>query len=157
MAQHSAGILLFRWLPHLEVLIGHMGGPFWAGKDTAAWSIPKGAIELGEEPLAAALREFSEELGRSAPAGTYDLLGDFIQRSGKVVTVFCAEGDFDADEIVSGTFAMEWPPRSGHFAEFAEIDEARWMTVAEARPRLVVGQAPVLDALSRYLGRPDSG
>ncbi len=149
MPRRSAGLLLWRVGPDgLEVLIGHMGGPFWARKDDGAWSIPKGEYDDGEDPLAAALREFAEELGAPPPEGVDVPLGEFRQSNGKVVTVFAREGDFDASAIMSNTFEMEWPPRSGRTASFPEIDRAAWMALDAARPKLVKGQVPALDALS---------
>ena len=145
----SSGLLLHRAGPDgREVLIAHMGGPFWAKKDEGAWSIPKGERDPGEESLAVALREFAEEMGRPAPDGPTELLGDFRQSNGKVVTVFARQADFDASEIRSNTFEMEWPPRSGRTASFPEVDRAAWMTLDAARPKLVKGQVPALDALA---------
>ena len=144
----SAGLLLYRRTDAgLEVLVAHMGGPFWTGKDERAWSIPKGEYVLGEDPLGAARREFEEELGQPAPDVDYRLLGEFRQRSGKVVTVFAAEADLDIGTVTSNTFPLEWPPRSGRIVEFPEIDDARWVPVEDARTKLVVGQVPALDAL----------
>ena len=126
-----------------------MGGPLWAGKDDAAWSIPKGIYDDPEGPLDAAIREWQEELGLPVPVATADLvpLGDARQRSGKVVTVWTAEGDLDPETIVPGTFTMVWPPRSGTTAEFPEIDRVEWCTVPIARRRLVSGQRVFLDRL----------
>ena len=154
----SAGILLYRRTSPagLEVWIGHMGGPYWAGKDTHAWSIPKGEHPPEEEPLAAALREFAEEMGTPAPATDYVLLGSFRQSSKKTVTVFTAEADFAPEQIVSNTFALEWPPRSGTVREYPEIDDAGWYPEPVARTKLVKGQLPVLDALNRLLQGHDS-
>jgi predicted NUDIX family NTP pyrophosphohydrolase len=144
----SAGLLLYRRTPgSLEVLIAHMGGPFWTGKDARAWSLPKGEYELGDDPLEVAKREFEEELGMPAPDVAWRPLGEFRQRSGKVVTVFAAEGDLAVDVITSNTFPLEWPPRSGRIVEFPEIDEARWVAVDVAREKLVAGQVAALDAL----------
>lgn len=153
MTVRSAGILLYRrsGASEVEVWIGHMGGPFWAGKDAHAWSVPKGEYGPDEEPLAAALREFAEEIGTPAPAAGYFRLGDFRQPSGKVVTVFAAESDFAPDRIISNTFALEWPRGSGKITSFPEIDDAAWITESSARGKLVKGQVPVLDALSRHL------
>lgn len=151
MAETSAGILLYRRSPRLEVLLGHMGGPFWRGKDTAAWSIPKGVF-TDEEPLAAALREFAEEVGRPAPEVEYRELGAFRYASGKLVHVFAGESDFDASRLDSNTFELEWPPRSGRRQSFPELDAAGWFTPDDARERLVKGQRPVLDALARLVG-----
>jgi len=149
MPRRSAGLLLWRRGPQgVEVLIGHMGGPFWARKDERAWSIPKGEYAEGDDPLAAALREFAEEMGRPAAGGPVTPLGEFRQSGGKVVTVFAREGDFDATRIVSNHFTVEWPPRSGRFRSFPEIDRAEWMALDAARPKLVSGQVPALDKLA---------
>ena len=151
MAETSAGILLYRRMPGLEVFLGHMGGPFWRGKDAAAWSIPKGTFTEEEEPLAAARREFAEEIGRPAPEVDYRELGAFRYSSGKLVWVFAGESDFDPSEIRSNTFEIEWPPRSGRRQEFPEIDAAGWFTLDAARERLVKGQRAALDALARVV------
>ena len=148
MAGRSAGLLLYRRTGDgLEVLIAHMGGPFWARRDEGAWSIPKGEHEEDEEPRAAALREFEEELGTPPPAGPTTDLGEFRQSAGKRITVFAREGDLDASDVRGNTFEMEWPPGSGRMRSFPEIDRAEWMTPDRARTRLVRGQAPAIDAL----------
>jgi predicted NUDIX family NTP pyrophosphohydrolase len=134
-----------------EVLIGHMGGPFWAKKDEAAWSIPKGEYADGEEPLAAARREFEEELGSPPPEGETLALGEVRQSSGKRVTAWAVEGDFDASEIHSNSFEMEWPPRSGRTELFPEIDRAEWVDLPTARRKLVKGQVALVDELERAL------
>ena len=153
MAVLSAGILLYRQTDAAEpeVWIAHMGGPFWARKDAAAWSIPKGEYQPGEDPFEAARREFVEEIGVPAPEADYQLLGEFRQPSGKVVTVFAAEADLAVRQVVSNTFELEWPKGSGQLREFAEVDDARWVTLAEARVKLVRGQLPVLEALVELL------
>ena len=153
----SAGLLLYRGSPAPEVFIAHMGGPFWARKQAAAWTIPKGELDDDEEPLRAALREFAEEIGTAAPDVAYDDLGVFRYASGKHVHVFAGSApDFAIDELRSNTFEIEWPPRSGRRASFPEVDEARWVAVDEARELLVAGQRPVLDAIGPLLGeRPD--
>jgi predicted NUDIX family NTP pyrophosphohydrolase len=144
----SAGILLYRFRDGgLEVWIAHMGGPFWAKKDAAAWSIPKGEYSPDEPALVAAKREFEEEIGASPPDADYELLGEFTQASGKVVVAFVAEADFSVDKVMSNTFPLEWPPRSGRIQEFPEIDDAAWLTLPDARAKLVKGQLPLLDAL----------
>ncbi|WHP59797.1 NUDIX domain-containing protein [Arthrobacter sp. KFRI-F3372] len=145
----SAGILLYRRAAPggFEVWIAHMGGPFWARKDAHAWSIPKGEYGEDEDPLTAALREFAEEMGTPAPAADYRLLGAFRQPSGKVITVFTAEQDFQPERIASNTFPLEWPKGSGRIQDYPEIDDARWFPEPEARLKLVKGQLPVLDAL----------
>jgi len=149
----SAGILLYRVTDAAEpeVWIAHMGGPFWARKDAAAWSIPKGEYRQGEDPFEAARREFAEEIGVPAPAADYLLLGEFRQPSGKVVTAFAAEADLAVSEVVSNTFELEWPTGSGRLRAFPEVDDARWVGLAEARVKLVRGQVPVLDALAAVL------
>jgi predicted NUDIX family NTP pyrophosphohydrolase len=150
----SAGILLYRLRPAgPEVLLGHMGGPFWARKDDGAWSIPKGEHGPDEEPLAVARREFEEELGSPVPADELVPLGDVRVTSGKVLTVWAAEGDLDASATRSNTFELEWPPRSGRVQEFPEIDRADWFGLDEARPKLVKGQVPFLDRLRDAVAR----
>jgi predicted NUDIX family NTP pyrophosphohydrolase len=153
MGKRTAGLLLHRrGAAGVEVLLGHMGGPFWARKDEGAWSIPKGEMDDGEDPLTAALREFHEEMGSPAPEGPTLALGEFRQSAGKRITVFAREGDLDAAAIVSNDFALEWPPRSGRTALFPEIDRAEWMTPERARTKLVRGQIPAVDALLDLLG-----
>ncbi len=149
-AKRSAGILLHRRSGDgaLEVLLVHPGGPFWAKKDLGAWSIPKGEYEDGEDALAAARREFAEELGSPAADGELVALGEVCQKSGKVVTAWALEGDIDADAVTSNTFTMEWPPRSGRTREFPEVDRAAWFGLDEARERILPAQAPLLDRLA---------
>lgn len=151
MSVRSAGILLWRSAGDgIEVLIAHMGGPFWAGKDAAAWSIPKGEYSEDEEPLAAAQREFAEELGIAVPVPTELLtpLGELRQPSGKRLTVWAGEGDLDVAAIRPGTFMMPWPRGSDTLAEFPEIDRAEWCSPPVARDRLTKGQRPFLDRLA---------
>jgi predicted NUDIX family NTP pyrophosphohydrolase len=135
----------------VEVLIGHMGGPFWARKDDAAWSIPKGEHGPDEDPFAVALREFEEETGSPVPASDLVPLGSVRQSGGKVLTVWAAEGDLDADATTSNTFELEWPPRSGRMQEFPEIDRTAWVPLDVARTKLVKGQVPLLDRLPAEL------
>lgn len=158
MTVRSAGILLYRWDPaaQLEVWIAHMGGPFWARKDSHAWSIPKGEYTEDEDPLMAARREFAEEMGTPAPPADYMDLGTFRQPSGKVITAFAAEWDFQPDGIVSNTFPLEWPKGSGIINQYPEIDDARWFSEPEARTKLVKGQLPILDALVQRLRDGDA-
>lgn len=146
---HSAGLLLFRRTPTgIEVLLGHMGGPYFARKDAGGWSIPKGLYEADEAPLAAARREFEEELGAPPPeSGPPIELGVVRQRSGKLVTAWAIEADFDAANIVSNTFELEWPPKSGRTQSFPEIDRAAWFDVETARVKMVGGQQELLDRL----------
>ena len=153
MPTTSAGILLYRLGNAPDVLIAHMGGPFWAGKDAGAWSIPKGEYDEGDEPaLDAATREFREELGIDPPDGPYAELGTFAYSSGKRVTVFVSDGSaLSLDGVVFGEFELEWPPRSGRMASFPEVDRVEWMTMDAARERLVKGQRPAIDALAEHL------
>lgn len=154
MTARSAGLLLYRRNgAGVQVLLGHMGGPYWQRKDAAAWSIPKGEYEPDEDALAAARREFEEELGVPAPDGVpYLPLGEVVQRGGKLVTAWAAEADLDVDNVVSNTFEMEWPPRSGRRQEFPEIDRAEWFSLPVARLKIVQGQLPLLDRLAEQLG-----
>jgi predicted NUDIX family NTP pyrophosphohydrolase len=156
--QLSAGLLLYRRGHHgdeiiFEVLLGHMGGPFWARKDEGAWSIPKGEYGPGEDPFDAAKREFEEELGSAPPVVDYRELGSISQSGGKLVTVWAAESDFDAAAAVSNTFELEWPPRSGRLQSFPEIDRAGWFMAEVARSKLVKGQRPLIDRLEEVLGK----
>jgi predicted NUDIX family NTP pyrophosphohydrolase len=144
----SSGILLFRREPELQVLLGHMGGPFWAKKDEHAWSIPKGEHGPDEDAETAARREFAEEVGSPAPA---DLLPLGVVKGSKTLTAWAAEGDLDAAAVVSNTFSLEWPPRSGRVQEFPEVDRAEWFDLATARTKLVKGQLPFLDRLADAL------
>jgi predicted NUDIX family NTP pyrophosphohydrolase len=148
----SAGLLLFRRREGtLEVLIAHMGGPFWARKDAGAWSIIKGQYEPPEEPLDAARREFAEETGSPPPTGGELALGDVVQGSGKRVTAWAIESDFDPASITSQTFTVEWPPRSGQMQEFPEIDRAEWFDAETAKGKLVRAQAAFVDRLADRL------
>jgi predicted NUDIX family NTP pyrophosphohydrolase len=152
MKKRSAGILMYRRPgPGLEVLLVHPGGPFWAKKDLGAWSIPKGEFEEGEEPLAAAKREFCEELG-SEPDGAFVQgafldLGKLVQPSRKEVIAWAVEGDFPVAELRSNTFEMEWPPKSGMRMRFPEVDRAEWFSPDEARRKILPGQAGFIDRL----------
>lgn len=147
MPRRSAGILLYRLKDGApEVLLVHPGGPYWAKREDGAWSMPKGEISPGEEPLAAARREFEEETG-FYPAGDVIPLGSFRQPGGKTVLAWAALGDLDADDIRSGTFTLEWPPRSGRMQTFPEVDRAGWFGPEEAARKILRGQAPALAAL----------
>ena len=152
MPRTSAGLLLYRRAPGLEVLLGHMGGPFWARKDEAAWSVPKGEYEAGDEAFAVALREFEEELGTPVPADRFLALGEVKQSGGKVLMAWAAEGDLDAAAAHSNTFTLEWPPRSGRMQEFPEVDRAAWVSPDSARAKLVKGQVAFVDRLVERLG-----
>jgi predicted NUDIX family NTP pyrophosphohydrolase len=134
----------------LKVLLVHPGGPFWAGKDDGAWSIPKGEHDASEEPLAAALREFNEELGISLH-GACRPLGEVKQKGGKIVTAFAIEGDLDVARIRSVTFEMEWPPRSGRRRSFPEVDRAQWFSADEARRKILPSQSDLIDRLEALL------
>ncbi len=131
----------------VEVLLGHMGGPFWSRKDAGAWSIPKGEYDDGEEPAAAARREFTEELGLPVPDGDLVELGTVKQSGGKTVTAWALAGDLDPADVVPGTFEMEWPPRSGRRQAFPEVDRVAWFDLDTAREKIVKAQAAFLDAL----------
>lgn len=149
MAKRSAGLLLHRRRAgRLEVLLVHPGGPLWSRRDEGAWSIPKGEIGEGEEPLAAARREFGEETGAEAN-GPARPLSPCRQRGGKIVEAWAVEGDFDPGALHSNTFSMEWPPRSGRRIEVPEVDRAAWFGIDEARRRILAGQRPLLDELER--------
>jgi predicted NUDIX family NTP pyrophosphohydrolase len=154
----SAGLLLFRHIGEdLEVLLVHPGGPFWATRDLGAWSIPKGECEEGEDPRAAAWREFEEELGSrphppAAPEDEALELGEVRQKAGKTVVAWAIAGDLDPEHITSNTFEMEWPPRSGRLQQFPEVDRAGWFGLAEARERINPAQVALLDRLSEALG-----
>ena len=156
MPKRSAGILLYRHGPTgAEVLLVHPGGPFWAKRDLGVWSIPKGEIADDENGLAAARREFAEETGFALPPGAEAVaLGSFRQSSAKTVEVWAVEGDADPDTLVSNTFRMEWPPRSGRYREIPEVDRAAWFALAEAERRLVKGQVPIIAELRARLQPP---
>lgn len=151
MGKTSAGILVYRADTVIEVLLVHPGGPYWANRTEGAWSIPKGEYDPeSEDGLTAALREFAEELGSPAPAGDYVALGEVTQKAGKVVTAWAVEGDLDASSVVSNTFEIEWPPRSGRSAEFPEIDRAEWFDLDTGRTAINPAQAEFLDRLAHW-------
>ena len=148
MTKPSAGILLFRKAPAgLEVLLVHPGGPFWAKKDAGAWSMPKGLADEGEDLLEAAKREFLEETGRAVDGEFLDL-GAHRQPGGKTIRAWALEGDFDAEQLRSNMFSLEWPPRSGRMAEFPEVDKAAWFSIGEALEKASKGQRPIIEALA---------
>ena len=151
-APRSAGLLLFRrQLPdRLAVLLAHPGGPFWRRRDDGAWTLPKGEITVGEETLAAAIREFQEETGFACEP-PYLPLGEARQKSGKRITAWACEGDADPANLVSNEFDVEWPPKSGQLRAFPEVDRVAWYSVEEARIKLLEGQRPFLDALQRVM------
>ena len=150
MAPRSAGVLLYRLAPDLEVLLVHPGGPYWRRKDRGAWQIPKGKIDAGETPEDAARREAREEIGLELNDALHPL-GEVRQSGGKWVTAFAAEHDFDPAALVSNTFEHEWPPKSGKTVTFPEIDAARWMTMPEARLMMLESQQPFLGRLMEML------
>jgi predicted NUDIX family NTP pyrophosphohydrolase len=148
MPRRSAGILLYREAGDaIEVLLVHPGGPLWSRRDLGAWSIPKGEIDAGEAPLEAARREFGEELGSPAPDSEPLELGEVTLKSGKRIHAWGLAGDLDVATLVSSTFEMQWPPRSGRMQEFPEVDRAQWFSVAEARERLNPAQGAFIDRL----------
>lgn len=172
MPKRSAGILLYRRLRReegredldhepcssFEVLLVHPGGPYWARRDDGWWTIPKGEVDEGEDALGAAEREFVEELGAAPPPGPRLELGEVVQPGGKRVRAWAVAGDLDVSVVKSGTFELEWPPRSGTLRAFPEVDRAAWYGVDEARVKLLPGQLALLDrlldAVATEPGRP---
>jgi predicted NUDIX family NTP pyrophosphohydrolase len=151
----SAGILLYRRSNgRLEVLLAHPGGPYFARKDAGHWTIPKGEVDPDEDLLDVALREFEEETGHAVPAGELVALGSIVQKGGKVVHAWGAEGDLDPAAAVSNTFELEWPPRSGRSQTFPEVDRVEWFETDEARVRIRSTQAPLIDRLEASLEHP---
>jgi predicted NUDIX family NTP pyrophosphohydrolase len=152
VARRSAGLLVHRERNGgREVLLVHPGGPMWAKRDAGAWSIPKGEFEPGEDALAAAKREFEEELGTAAPDGPLNDLGEVKQRSGKIVSAWAVAGDLDVTEITSNTVEVQWPPRSGKMLEIPEVDRAEWFAIHQAREKINPAQAELLDRLVAIL------
>jgi predicted NUDIX family NTP pyrophosphohydrolase len=150
----SAGLLLFRRRGgRLEVFLAHPGGPFWANKDAGAWTVPKGLVEPGEDPLAAAVREFAEETGLS-PSGPFLPLGSVRQKSGKVVHAWAVEGDADPDRVTSNVISVEWPPGSGRRVSIPEVDRCAWFEPDEARRRLNPAQVALVERLEAALTTP---
>lgn len=156
--RRSAGLILHRrnGEGETEILLVHPGGPFWSGRDVHAWSIPKGEYREGEDAEAAALREFEEELGSPPPQGPLVFVGEVGQPSRKLISAWALEADFDATRIVSNTFELEWPPRSGLIREFPEADRAAWWTIETARTKLHKAQTPLLKALTAALAQRSS-
>jgi predicted NUDIX family NTP pyrophosphohydrolase len=151
MPKQSAGLLLYRMRDaRFDVFLVHPGGPFFARKDLGAWSIPKGEFDSEEDPLAAARRELTEETG-FVVNGPFASLGSVRQAGGKLIYAFSAEADVDANTIVSNTFRMEWPPRSGRFAEFPEVDRAAWFTPEAAAEKINPAQVELLTRLRSAL------
>lgn len=149
--QISAGIVAFRRRPELEVLLAHPGGPFWAKKDAGAWTIPKGLVEPGDDLVAAAQREFTEETNLLAKGEMVEL-APVTQKSGKLVHAFAVETDFDLAKFASNTFAIEWPPRSGRRQSFPEIDRIAFFTLPMAQLKIIAYQLPLLAELERRFG-----
>ncbi len=153
MTKRSAGILMYRRSPELEVLLAHPGGPFWAKKDEGSWSIPKGEYDEAEEPLACAIREFEEELG-ARPHGDFIELGEIVQPSRKIVVAFAVEGTFDPPALRSNRFELEWPPKSGRMQSFPEIDRVEWFASDRAKVKILAGQQGFIDRLLAALHKP---
>lgn len=152
MPARAAGILLYRRRDRaLEVLLVHPGGPFWRKREAGAWTIPKGEVAAGEDPEAAARREFAEETGLRLTQPLLPL-GEVVQAAGKRITAFAAEGDLDPTALCSNVFEIEWPPKSGRRAEFPEIDRAGWFTLNAARPLINPAQAAFLERLAATVG-----
>ena len=150
--RRSAGLLLYRRSGgQVEVLLAHPGGPLWARRDAGAWSVPKGEIEPGEEPLAVARREFREETGHEPPAGGCVELGEVRQKSGKLVVAWACEGDLDPVTAISNTFPLEWPSGSGNYRDVPEVDRVEWFALDDARARLNPAQVELIDRLAAAL------
>jgi predicted NUDIX family NTP pyrophosphohydrolase len=149
--QVSAGVLAFRRRPELEVLLAHPGGPFWAKKDAGAWTIPKGLVEPGDELVAAARREFTEETNLVAQGEMIELT-PVAQKSGKLVHAFALETDFDLSQFASNAFTMEWPPKSGRREHFPEIDRVAYFALPLAQLKIIAYQLPLLAELERRVG-----
>ena len=148
MARLSAGLLLYRRRGQaVEVLLAHMGGPLWRNRDARAWSLPKGEYEAGEDPLAAARREFAEELGTPPPQGAAIDIGEVRQSGGKLVRAWALEGDLDASAIRSNSFQLEWPRGSGSVRSYPEVDRAAWFDLETAKTKILPGQQGFLDEL----------
>jgi predicted NUDIX family NTP pyrophosphohydrolase len=156
LPKQAAGVLLYRMAAggRVEVLLAHPGGPIWARKDLGAWTLPKGQFGDDEAPLAAARREFEEEMGSPPAADQFLELGAIKQPGGKIVHAFAARGEFDITTVKSNLFSMEWPPRSGRTAEFPEVDRAGWFSMDEARLKILKGQEPFLDRLLALVEPP---
>ena len=149
----SAGLLMYRRAGHLEVLLAHPGGPFWTNKDAGAWTIPKGVVEEGEDDhLATAKREFEEELGAKPNADHYLELGEVRQKAGKTVIAWAFEGDLDPAAIQSNTFKVAWPPRSGRWQDYPEVDRAEFFSIDAAKAKINSAQAEFLSRLETLLG-----
>ena len=157
MPKASSGLLVYRFAgprsASLEVLLVHPGGPLWAKRDAGAWSIPKGEHGTGDDPALCARREFEEELGVAPPPGPWSDLGQITQAGGKRVRAWAVRGQLDVSIIRSNTFEMQWPPRSGKYESFPEVDRAGWFSLDDARRRLNPAQKTFLDRLVASAGR----
>ena len=152
MGKRSAGILMYRCNnSDLEVLLAHPGGPYYRNKDLGVWSLPKGEFAEDEDPKDAAIREFKEELGADV-SGKMIELSPITQKSGKEVLAWAIEGDFNPDDIVSNSFPMEWPPKSGKIQEFVEVDRVEWFNIELAKAKIISGQGALLTELAERLG-----
>ena len=147
----TAGLLLYRRCTELEVFLVHPGGPFWTRKDAGAWSIPKGELEDGEDPLQAAKREFTEETGFTI-SGEFRSLDPLKQPSGKIIYAWAIEADYDPAQIRSNLFSLEWPPKSGKMKQYPEVDRAAWFNISEARNKILAGQMGFIEQLIAVLG-----
>lgn len=156
MTKRSAGLLLWRrdGTGRVELLIGHPGGPYFSHRDDGVWSVPKGEYELGEDAIAAAYREFAEEVGIAPPEGEPVPLGESRQSSGKINTVFALESDLDITEARSNLFPLEWPPRSGRTQEFPELDRVAWIEIGRARSKVWASQRVFVDRLAALVEPP---
>ena len=151
MEKKSAGILIYRQVnKQIEVMLVHPGGPFWAKKDLASWSIPKGEFEIGDDPLTAAIREVKEETGLQVK-GDFMPLAAVRQKSGKIIYAWALEGDYNVDNITSNFFEMTWPPKSGKMKSFPEVDRAAWFDLEVAATKIVPGQVPLLQQLKELI------
>jgi predicted NUDIX family NTP pyrophosphohydrolase len=151
----TAGLLLYRRCPELEVFLVHPGGPFWTRKDAGAWSIPKGEVEDGEDPLQAAKREFTEETGFTI-SGEFRSLDPLKQPGGKIIYAWAIEADYDPEQIRSNVFSLEWPPKSGKMKQYPEVDRAAWFNISEARNKILAGQVGFIEQLIAVLGENSS-
>jgi predicted NUDIX family NTP pyrophosphohydrolase len=149
----SAGLLMYRDAgDQPEVLLVHLGGPYWRRKDDGAWTFPRGQVETEEDPMAAAIREFTEETGWP-PHGPYFSLGEVRQRSGKIIRAWACSGSFDVATLRSNLFEIEWPPKSGRNAQFPEIDRAGYFSIPDAKKKIMGAELPFLTRLGEQLGR----
>ncbi len=149
--KQSAGILLYRFLNNqLQVFLVHPGGPFWKNKDLGVWTIPKGEFTVEETPLTAAIREFQEETGKLL-SGNFLELSPVKQKSGKLVYAWAIEGDIDPDDIKCNTFKMEWPPKSGKWQNFPEVEKGEWFTTEQVKEKIIAAQLPLIDELQEKI------